>query len=225
MDWRFNTIWFEQINEENVFQYDLKNYPIKSDIISYNNIEYAIIWHLKKKGNPLNLLLDCKKLLYLELNWANINNFEEIVKFTNLKRLELHYCTKLETDFGLSSICNNLEYLHINHSKKFKPSAELFSLKNIKVLCLNDCGNLENLNFLKYFPKLIDFRFVNTNILDGDLNPILDHPTIKSVGFLNKRHYNFKDIEIDNELSLKINKDFKTYLYKDKYMTFRYNYD
>ena len=79
-------------------------------------------------------------------------------------------------------------------------------LKNLRILCLNDCGPIENLDFLKLFPKLEDFRFVNTNILDGNLKPILKHPTIKSVGFLNKRHYNIKDIEMEKLLTEKFKK-------------------
>jgi len=43
----------------------------------------------------------------------------------------------------------------------------------------------------------MDFRFVNTNVLDGNLTPIVDHTTIKSVSFINKRHYNVKDDEME----------------------------
>lgn len=88
-----------------------------------------------------------ENLLYLELNWSNIHDFLGVEKMNKLKRLELHYCTKLQNDFGLSGLADTLEYLHINQSKKFVPNEELFSLKNLRVLCLNSCGNLENLNF------------------------------------------------------------------------------
>ncbi|MFJ8067374.1 hypothetical protein ACIQZD_00290 [Peribacillus sp. NPDC096447] len=49
-----------------------------------------------------------------------------------LKRLELHYCTNLQDDFGMSGLANTLEHLHINQSKKFVPNEELFSLTNQK---------------------------------------------------------------------------------------------
>ena len=51
---------------------------------------------------------------------------------------------------------------------------------------------IESLDFLKYFPKLETFIFMETNILDGDLTPNLEHPTITYVGMVNKRHYNIK---------------------------------
>jgi hypothetical protein len=114
--------------------------------------------------------------------------------------------------------------LHINTSKKFDFTNELIQLEKLKVLCLNACGPLDNLDFLKYFPNLIDFRFVNTNILDGNLMPILEHPTIRTVGFLNKKHYNFKDEKLKLELENKFDYDYKTIEYKGQYLTYRYDY-
>ncbi|WP_145855528.1 hypothetical protein [Pedobacter suwonensis] len=224
MDWRFNSIWWEQLEQDTIFK---KNFKEPHTWIANNNLsnsEYAIIWHLKEKLNSFGNLTESDKLLYLELNLANIKNFIGIDKFSNLKRLELHYCTKLASDTGLRALKDSLEFLHINRSKKFVPTEEFLSLKKIKVLCLNECGDIDNLNFLSNFPELIDFRFVNTNILDGNLQPILDHPTIRSAGFLNKRRYNYKNEEIDSLLEDKFADDNKIYVYKGEYWTFRYDY-
>ena len=102
---------------------------------------------------------------------------------------------------------------------------ELLQLKNLKVLRLNACGTIDNLDFLENFPNLIDFRFVDTNILDGNLKPILEHPTIRTVGFLNKKHYNYKDEKIKLELENKFKNDYKTIVHKGEYSTFRYDYE
>jgi hypothetical protein len=187
-----------------------------------NEIEYAIVWHYKFKGISIELFPDSEKLRYLELDWANINDLVGINKFKNLKRLELHYCTKLENDFGISSLGNTLEFLHINQSKKLILSNELFELKKLKVLLLNSCGNIDNLSFLKFLPDLIDFRFVDTNIIDGNLTPIIEHPKIKTVGFKNKRHYNLKDKKINSELLAKPTEEIKEFVYKGEFKTFRY---
>ncbi|PFE08904.1 hypothetical protein [Bacillus cereus] len=221
-NWRNNTIWFEQIPDDLQACLNLKE--DKFNEMQLENIEYLTFWYHKrnKLGNFVGML---KNLLYLELNWSNIHDFLGIEKMNKLKRLELHYCTKLQNDFGLSRLADTLEYLYINKSKKFVPNEELFSLKNLRVLCLNSCGNLENLNSLNHFPNLIDFRFVNTNVLDGDLSPILDHPTIRSVGFLNKRHYNIKDDKMDAFLKDKNGGgEFKTVINCGEYETFRYIY-
>ncbi len=225
MDWRFNTIWFDQLGQDKIFQKDFKESSITTENKSFEDSEYGIIWHLKEQLNSFDNLPESDKLLYLELNWANIKNFDTIEKFKNLKRLELHYCVKLENDKGLKQLKDNLEFLHINLSKKFKFTDELLQLKKLKVLCLNACSSIDNLDFLKHFPNLIDFRFVDTNILDGNLKPILEHPTIRTVGFLNKKHYNYKDDKIKLELENKFKDEYKTVVHKGQYLTFKYDYE
>ncbi|KPB06249.1 hypothetical protein [Bacillus sp. CHD6a] len=221
-NWRNMAIWFEQIPDNLQSHINLKKE--KFNEIQLENIQYLTLWHHKK--NKLgNFIGFPENLLYLELNWSNIQDFLCIEKMNKLKRLELHNCTKLKNDFGLSGLADTLEHLHINQSKKFVPNEEIFSLRNLRVLCLNSCGNLENLHFLNQFPNLIDFRFVDTNVLDGDLTPILDHPTIRSVGFLNKRHYNIKDDKMDALLKEKNGgEEFETVIKYGNYETCRYIY-
>jgi hypothetical protein len=223
MDWRYNTIWFEQINQAKFHQQDFKTKNKSAD--NFAEAEYAILWHFKQTGLSFGSLPPSDKLLYLELNWANIKNFLAIERFENLKRLELHYCTKLECDTGIETLKNTLEFLHINQSRKFSFTKHLPELKKLKVLRLNSCAPIDNLQFLKYLPNLIDFTFVDTEIIDGDLTHLIDHPTIKSVGFTSKRHYNFTDSKLERELNLKSTLEYKYYTYKGQYQTFRYNYE
>lgn len=223
--WRNNTIWFDDIPNNLFLQLNLKEEKLKGDIVK--NIDYLILWH-HKKSKVSNFDDIPENLVFLNLIWSNIQNFDGIERLTRIKRLELDYCVKLENDNGISKLADTLEYLHINNSKKFVPGEELFSLKNLRVLSLNSCGNLENLSFLNHFPKLIDFRFVDTNVINGDLTPIIEHPTIRSVGFLNKRHYNINEKKMDSLLKEKNEGvDYKTTIMKRdgsrKYYSFRYN--
>ncbi|CAH1203849.1 hypothetical protein PAECIP111891_02447 [Paenibacillus allorhizoplanae] len=222
--WRNNTIWFDQLPKSLFHVIDLKEAKLKK--VEKQDVEYLILWHHKinKLGNFVDIP---ENFRYLELNWSNIQNFIGLEKFNKLKRLELHYCTKLHSDNGLAKVADTLEHLHINQSKKFVPAEELFSLRNLRVLCLNSCGDIESLKFLNEFPNLIDFRFVDTNVSDGDLTPIIEHPTIRSVGFLNKRHYNVSEEEIGTILIQKNGaKEFKTKIQKEgtDFSTFRYIY-
>ncbi|MFB7142842.1 hypothetical protein ACFCYN_24930 [Gottfriedia sp. NPDC056225] len=222
-NWRNSAIWFEQIPDKLQETIDLKE--VKFNELKLKNIEYLTLWYHKSKLRNLEHLPIPESLLYLELNWSNIHNFIGIEKLTNLKRLELHYCTKLESDLGLTGIADSLEHLFIDHSKKFIPNEELFSLKNLRVLCLNSCGNLEDLNFLNQFPNLIHFRFADTNVLNGDLTPILNHPTIRSVGFLNKKHYNIKNEKMYELLREKNGgEEFETTIKFGEWETTRYIY-
>ena len=193
-------------------------------MLAFKNIEYLILWH--SKSSFLGDFTDFpENLRYLELNLSNIRDFQGIGKLQQLKRLELHYCRNLESDLGLSKLANSLEFLRIDNSKKFVPNDELLALKNLRVLCLNECGRVENLDFLKYFPKIIDFRFVGTTVVNGDLTPIVEHPTIRTVGYMNKRHYNIKDDEMEILLKNKNNgEEFKTIVWNGEWYTHRYIY-
>lgn len=225
MDWRFNTIWYEQIEKDKIFIKDFRDNKNKKECFNFENSEYGIIWGLKQKINSFDNLNESEKMLHLELYYANIKDFSGIGKFKNLKRLELFNCLKLENDNEIDKVSDTIEFLHINQSKKFKFTESLLKLKKLKVLCLNSCDSIENLDFLNKFPNLIDFRFVDTNILDGNLNQILEHPTIRTVGFMNKRHYNFKYENLKIELEKKNKTDYKAEVYNGEYSTFRYEYE
>lgn len=86
MDWRFNTIWFEQLEQDKIFKNDFKENVIGAENKNFANSEYAIIWHLKEKLKAFDGLSENDRLSYLELNWANIKNFDGIERFKNLKK-------------------------------------------------------------------------------------------------------------------------------------------
>src|SRR6516225_1543826 len=102
MDWRYNTLWFEQIQSGKIY---VENFKEKTTYNNENRIEkaeYAFLNHLNCEKNPILGLLPADNILYLNLTWANIKDFRCLQNFISLKRLETHYCVKLETDTGLS---------------------------------------------------------------------------------------------------------------------------
>ncbi|PLT28236.1 hypothetical protein [Peribacillus deserti] len=219
--WRYNSMWFEEIPENQYAFLNFKNEKLSLQQIN-QAIEYLVLWHHKR--NKIGNFSDFpKRLRYLQLNWSNIQDFTGIEKLSDLKRLDLHYCTKLSSDCGLAGLSDTLEILEIEQSKKFVIGEDLMSLKNLRVLRLYSCGSIENLSFLKNFPKLIEFSPYETNILDGNLQPLLDHPTIRVSGFNNKRHYNFSYEKMNFLLEEKNGcKEYKSIIEKGKYATFKF---
>jgi hypothetical protein len=164
-----------------------------------SDLRYLILWHHKSDHGGLDNISVPADLRYLELNWSNAKRIGPLP--AGLRRLEAHYCTKLESARGLAADCPGLRHLHLNTCRKFRDLTSLLKLKHLEVLCLNACGDLPDLEFLAGFPKLRDFRFVDTNVLDGDLSPLLSHPKLESVGTLDKRHYTHKAAEIEAALA------------------------
>jgi hypothetical protein len=70
-------------------------------------------------------------------------------------------------------------------------------------------------------PHLLDFRFVGTNVLDGDLTPLMKHPSLVTVGYMNKRHYNVSRQDIDAHLAARWEAE-RVYAYKGEWRTHTY---
>lgn len=219
MDWRCNTIWVDQLPDGMYGALDFSDRAQAKLRLS----GYSYVWarSFKSKSFDLEDFPADDAIKYLELELSNIHSFTGLSRFGRVKRLEAHHCLKLASDAGLFDVKDSLEWLHINQSKKFLVDKELLSLRNLKVLCLNSCAPLADLDFLGAFPNLVDFRFVNTNVLSGDLTPLMEHPTLCSVGFQNKRHYNVSQIDADDHFSKKKMAAIEK-VYKGQCETFRY---
>ena len=219
MDWTCNTIWREQLLPGAFATIKYKGNKAITPIAE--GATYFDVDRFKTKQSGFRELTGVSAAEYLELNFSNITSFAEAAKFGRLKRLETSWCLKLESDFGLAEVSDHLEWLHIKTSKRFRPERDLFDLRNLKVLCLNGCGPLQDLHFLERMPLLLDFRFVNTNVVDGDLSPLLSHPSLVSVGFLDKRHYSHRAADINRHFKEREENE-KVYVYKGDFRTFRH---
>ncbi|MDO5692466.1 MAG: hypothetical protein Q4G70_08285 [Pseudomonadota bacterium] len=219
MDWTYNTIWHDQLPPDYLVFADFRNSSRFNG--SLKDKRYIFADRFKSCTADFVDFPPVGLVDYLYIWSSNIKSLNGISKLSGIKRLEVQYCLKLENDLGLSQLGDSLKWLHINQSKKLSPSEELFSLYNLRVLCLNECGPIHNLEFLHRLPHLLDFRFVNTKILSGDLTPLLEHPTLCSAGFVNKKHYNLKKKEVDEHFRLKRDKAIEK-VYRDSYETYRY---
>ncbi len=219
MNWTYNTIWTEQLPAGEFRRVQCTN--TKANLTEPIPGSYFAVRDFKPKDRTFQNYPAITTAVFLQLDLSNVRSFQGISRLGPIKRLELNYCRKLESDKGLAELKEMIEWLHIDQSTKFAPSDELFSLTKLKVLCLGHCAPLENLQFLNHFPELIDFRFVNTNVVDGDLTPLLKHPSLLNVGFLNKRHYNLKEKETDEHFNKKAESE-KEWAHKGEFRTFRY---
>jgi hypothetical protein len=202
--WRDNhfSVRWQKIPEAARWRGEWKEFRcLRPDDTLRDTVKYLFIWHHRNEDGDLGNLGVSPRLTYLELLSSNARTIGALP--AGLRRLELHRCVKLETAQGLAASCPELRYLHLNNSRKFQDLAELLKLKKLEVLCLNSCGDLPNLRFLAKLPHLRDFRFVNTNVIDGNLSPLLSLPKLEYVGTLDKKHYSHSAAEIDEAIASK----------------------
>ncbi|MEI7767715.1 MAG: hypothetical protein WCJ97_09800 [Phycisphaerae bacterium] len=136
----------------------------------------------------------------LSIIQSPIQSLVGIEKFKSLRRIELSYCTKL-VDIGpiTGLIDGNLETIECNSCRKIADHSAVKELPRLRVLRFNHCGEIPSLDFINAMPTLEEFRFVGTNISDGNLTPLL---RLKRVGFMRKKHYSHTPEEIQQLLGL-----------------------
>jgi len=113
------------------------------------------------------------------------------MSFPELKRLACYYLPKLRhiAPAGDAFCDSGLATLEFGHCPQITDHDHVSAIKSLKVLWFNHCGKVPSLRFLDALPDLEDFRFVGTEVLDGDLNPCL---RIRSVGFFDKKSYSHR---------------------------------
>ncbi len=123
-----------------------------------------------------------------------LDHFPRLKEFRGIwhPKLQLSGCPKLQTLNILQ--LPELEVLDVEKCRRLRGHDVVRSLNNLRVLRFNDCGEIPNLKFIEEMPKLEEFRFVNTNVLDGNLEPLF---RLKRVGFLPTKHYSHTPQELD----------------------------
>ncbi|WBW97206.1 hypothetical protein [Oceanirhabdus sp. W0125-5] len=147
------------------------------------------IWKYKPKSRNLTELSNLSSIEELTVTQSTITSLKGCGKFKNLKKLELNYINKLEFIDQLELNADILKSLRIDNCKKIKNHNYVSCLKELELLSFCDCDKISTIEFIRNLPKLKQFMFVNTNVIDGDLSPCLG---LEYVGFSNKRHYSHK---------------------------------
>ncbi|MBI3837751.1 MAG: hypothetical protein HY288_07435 [Planctomycetia bacterium] len=168
--------------------------------------ECALEWRQEAES-----LFDCKTLTKLFVNrysglttdvFARLTNLEHLTilnspvhnlhglsALTKLKSLRLGNLRRLESLAGLETLCN-LEDLEVHTCKRIGSVEQIGHLTRLRRLNLNNDGAVESLrplNNLKLLEMVVFYE--STNILDGDLSPLLRQKHLSRVSFKDRRHY------------------------------------
>lgn len=123
---------------------------------------------------------------------SQIRSLRGLEAFPNLRHAELAYLPKLESLQEVESL-RELEFLTFDTCRKLRDHAVVVALQKLKTLRFNECGPMATLSFLDSMPNLQEFRFVGTDVVDGDLHYLL---RLASVAFTSKRHFSHKQRDV-----------------------------
>lgn len=138
---------------------------------------------------PFAKLVNLESLAILN---APIDDLRGLSALTKLRSLRLANLKRLESLVGIEGLVN-LEELEIHTCRRIHSIEEVGQLRRLRKLHLNNDGDIESLKPIANVEGLESILFYeSTNIVDGDLSPVMNQKKLENVSFQNRRHYSHR---------------------------------
>jgi Leucine-rich repeat (LRR) protein len=140
-------------------------------------------------GTDLGTLSRLTRLESLTILNAPVQTLEGLRGMKLLRSLRLANLKRLRSLAGIEGLVN-LKKLDIQTCRAIGSIQELGNLYRLRKLYLNDDGKIESLKPLDKLSELEEVLFYeSTNIVDGDLSPLMRLKNLSKISFQNRRHY------------------------------------
>ncbi len=159
------------------------------------------VWQFKPRSLDLSDIANTTRLEWLQLAQTGIASLAGLETLEDLRYCEVAYAPKLESLDVLKSDRNEIRELSFAKAKKIASYEPIAALRHLRRLELSDCASMPDLKWTEGMDQLDIFSFVETNVEDGDLSPLLQLPKLRYVGTSNKKHYNYKFAAINEMLN------------------------
>ncbi|QZA80071.1 hypothetical protein [Deefgea piscis] len=160
---------------------------VSCENIKHHQLEELIIWGYRGRSNDLSDLPQFSNIKKLTIIRSNVFNLNGLSSFEWLISIELHFMKNLESISHLN--LPFLQYLTLENCKKIADYSPLSNNKALLDLKIHESAAMANLEFVRDLPKLRSFRFINTNVINGDLSPLIG---LEDVCFTQKKHFSYK---------------------------------
>lgn len=149
-----------------------------------------------RKFNPRSQgLTDLSSIIRLEvlaITQTNIGSLIGLDALEDLRYLDVAYAPNLKSLKALASGGPAIRELSFDNAKNIESYTPIASISHLRRLKLSRCPPMQNLKWTAGLDQLDFFSFVETNVVDGDLSPLLKLPKLRYVGTMGKRHYSHK---------------------------------
>lgn len=138
----------------------------------------------EENWTSINRLTELQKL---DLTKAPITTFDGLV-LPELRELGMHHCRGLNDVSGIEGV-QRLERLHLTSCNRVTNLAAAGALTELRELVIMDCGEIDSLGFCCQLERLERLIFHGTRVRDGGLRQLLSLPSLREVGFDDRREY------------------------------------
>jgi hypothetical protein len=158
------------------------------------------IWHFKPRSRDLCEFAGVTRLEKLAITQTSIRSLYGLEMLEDVRTLDIAYAPKLETVSELATPDCGIRELSFENAKKIESYAPIASIPKLRRLMLTACASMKNLKWTAGMNRLDFFSFVDTNVVGGDLSPLLDLPKLRYAGTLDKKHYNYTSAALNQIL-------------------------
>jgi protein phosphatase 1 regulatory subunit 7 len=157
----------------------------------YNCISLQTIYVQHYDGIDVSRFSNLKSLERLKIGNSPLKSLTGLGELISLRRLGL-YGLRVLSDISALGERPEITALDIECCRKLGNIDAVSQLKCLERFGLSNCGDIASLKPISNLHKLILMGFFDTNIVDGDLSPLVGLPNLGFTLFRNKKHYTHK---------------------------------
>jgi hypothetical protein len=155
-------------------------------------------WNFRPKSNDLSELANIVRLEWLALTKTNLPSLSGIETLEDLRYCEIAYAPELKSLAALRG--SQLRQFELSNAKNVASYLPLADCEWLRTLKLSSCATMPDLKWLRPLRRLEFFSFVETDVADSDLRPLLELPELRYAGSLNKKRYNPRIDDLNQQL-------------------------
>jgi hypothetical protein len=171
------------------------------------------VWRFNPESHDLAPLAHVPRLEHLQITQTNIQSLAGVETLADLRYLDISHAPKLERLDPLAGVrpgngpgiepSIGIRELSISKAKAISSYRPLASISHLRRLKLTGCAPMPDLRWTQGMDHLDFFSFVDTDVKSGDLSPLLTLPSLRYVGTMDKKHYNYKCDRLNEMLGKK----------------------
>lgn len=167
-------------------------HPANSNVGGCDELRRLHIWQYKPKSGDVRDFAGATRLEWLHLTQTGIQSLDGVENLEDLRYLEVAYAAKLQSLDALRFPAVAIRELGIEKAKQIASYEPIAAMRWLRRLQLFGCAPMPNLKWTKGLDRLDSFSFVETNVEDGDLSPLLELPLLRYAGTMDKKHYSHR---------------------------------
>jgi hypothetical protein len=156
---------------------------------SYPNLVRLALSGSKSKAVDLTSLPRADNLKEIDLVQPSIESLKGIERYPGLEKISIYQARKLH-DISQISVLKNLKVVKFEKCRRLTRDGLDWSVfRGLRTMNYVECSPLSDLQFVRSMPDLRHLVIIDTDVLDGNLNPVVDHLGLEHFACTSYKHF------------------------------------